>query len=358
VNVAELPTFALKLAVGVKISSSLRTISHFTADFGPRFSRDIVPRLAIDRDILAVELEPHSAVHRHKNPEVQKHFTVVLRQEYKPAADETIIVCAALLECGHSNTAPGVSAVEHIFGLDTESKRIQFLDRCGTLQVSVFEWMLIRRFPRYIELSAKALVPTLVSNGVAFEAHAQNLLVRVNKYTGTLLGFVIRDLGGLRIHPATLRQSTGVDFQFLPEHVVAAGTLEEVYPKFYHTYVHNHISRLVRLLGLHANGIGWDILRKHMSTVVPTAHPLWKLWLSPESKLVESKCLMRMRMQDSYRNVSPVNGCCIVKTRLQTLFIERLQPLSQHVSIPPRNHRWKETCISVVTILVALSVKI
>ena len=179
--------------------------------------------------------------------------------------------------------------------------------------------MLIRRSPRYIELSAKALVPTLVSNGVAFEAHAQNLLVRVNKYTGKLLGFVIRDLGGLRIHPATLRQSTGVNFQFLPEHVVAAKTLEEVYPKFYHTYVHNHISRLVRLLGLHANGIGWDILRKHMSTVVPNAHPLWKLWMSPESRLVESKCLMRMRMQDSYRNVSPANCCCIVRLILLTL---------------------------------------
>lgn len=283
VTVAELPGQALKLAVGVKISSSLRTISHFTADFGPRFSRDVVPRLAFDKNILAIELEPHSFVYRHEDPEVQKHFTAVIRQEYRPLPTETVIVCAALLEVGHSNTTPGVSAVEHVFGLDTELKRIQFLDR-------------------YLELSTKAFIPALVTNGVAFEAHAQNVLVRVNKETGTLLGFVIRDLGGMRVHPETLCQSIGADFHFLPEHCIATETLEEIYPKFYHTYVHNHVQRLIRLLDLHHNGVGWEILRKHMAAVIPVAHPVRKLWLSPDSKLVQSKCLMRMRMKDSYRN--------------------------------------------------------
>ncbi|KAJ2924638.1 hypothetical protein H1R20_g12449, partial [Candolleomyces eurysporus] len=284
VTVAELPAHALKLAIGVKISSSLRTISHFTADFGPRFSRDVIPRLNVDRSILFVETEPHSAVYRCEDPEAQKHFTAVIRQEYQPLPHETVIVCAALLETDHSNTKPGVSAIEHAFGLDTESKRIQFLDR-------------------YIELSTKAFIPALVTNGVAFEAHAQNVLVRVHRTTGELLGFVIRDLGGLRIHPPTLRHSIGVNFQFLPKHCVATETLEEIYPKFYHTYIHNHVQRLIRLLDLHYNGIGWEILRRHMNAAVPTDHPLRKIWLSTESRLVQSKCLMRMRMKDSYRDM-------------------------------------------------------
>lgn len=283
VIVPQLPGHALKLAVGVKISSSLRTISHWTAEFGPRFSRDIVPRLNVNKDILTIELEPHSVIFKHDDPDVQKHFTAVIREEYQPAPDETVIVCAALLETGHSNTASGISAAEHVFGLDSEQKRIQFLDR-------------------YIELSSKGLVPALVSNGVAFEAHAQNLLLRVNKVTGKLLGFVIRDLGGMRIHPETLRRSTGVNFQFLPDHCISTENVDDIYPKFYHTYVHNHVQRLIRLLDLHENGVGWEILRRHMSAVIPVSHPLRKLWLSPDSRLVQSKSLMRMRMKDSYRD--------------------------------------------------------
>lgn len=138
---------------------------------------------------------------------------------------------------------------------------------------------------------------------MAFEAHAQNVLARFNLATGELRGFVIRDLGGLRIHPPTLRESTGVDFQFLPGHCVATKTLEEIFPKFYHTFVHNHMQRLIRLLGLHYSGRGWEILRNHMEAVIPRHHPVWNVWMNPSSRTVNSKCLMRMRMRDSYRDV-------------------------------------------------------
>jgi Ferric iron reductase FhuF-like transporter len=139
---------------------------------------------------------------------------------------------------------------------------------------------------------------------VAFEAHAQNVLVRVHASTKTITGFVIRDLGGLRIHPPTLCKSIGINFEFLPDHCIATKTVQDIYPKFYHTYVHNHIQRLTRLLGLHHNGVGWELLRRHMNAVIPIDHELRTLWLSPQSPTVESKCLMRMRLQDSYRDVS------------------------------------------------------
>lgn len=112
----------------MKISSSLRTISHFTANFGPRFSADVVPKLAIDSDILSVELETSSAVYKTPDPEVAKHFTVVIRDEYQVPEGQALIVCAALLETDHANTPPGVSAVQHIFGLDTKEKCARFLD--------------------------------------------------------------------------------------------------------------------------------------------------------------------------------------------------------------------------------------
>jgi len=125
----DFPGIALKLSVGVKISSALRTISHFTADFGPRFSRDIVPKLAINPEILTVELEPSSAVYRTSNPEVAKHFTAIIRAECGTSPGEVLIVCAALLEMDHAGVPSGISAVEHTFVLDNEEKKAGFLDR-------------------------------------------------------------------------------------------------------------------------------------------------------------------------------------------------------------------------------------
>ncbi|KAF8640269.1 hypothetical protein AX16_010164 [Volvariella volvacea WC 439] len=284
VSVPELPAVALKLAVGVKISSALRTISHFTATFGPRFSAEVVPKLHINPEILKVELEPHSAVYRNVPPDVAKHFSVVLREEYQPKPDEGVVVCAALLEMDHAGAPKGVSAVEYVFGLDTKEKRIAFLDR-------------------YIRIACEALLPPLLQDGLAFEAHAQNVLMRYDTKTGQILGFIVRDLGGIRVHPATLKQSTGIDFAFLPSHCVVTGTYEETFPKFYHTFVHNHLQRLIRVLGLHSNGIGWRLLRRHLRNNIPEDHPTFKCWLAPESKLVTSKSLLRMRIQDLYRDM-------------------------------------------------------
>ncbi|KAJ7164011.1 IucC family-domain-containing protein [Mycena crocata] len=276
VVIPELPDMALKLSVNMKISSALRTISHWTADFGPRFSRDIVPKLAVNPKIFSVELEPASAIYAGVDPSVRKHFTAIFREEYIPAPGENMIVVAALLESGHAGVPAGVPAVEHIFGLDTEEKRTTFLDS-------------------YLRLACEALIPPTLHNGVVFEAHAQNCLLRFDIATGKPLGFVVRDLGGLRIHPPTMNASLGTNFEFLPGHCVVTSTLEETYPKFYHTLIHNHLQRMIRLLGLHSNGVGWEMLRGHLRNVIPQDHGLWKSWM--ETDTVAGKCLMRMRLQ-------------------------------------------------------------
>lgn len=148
------------------------------------------------------------------------------------------------------------------------------------------------------------MIPPLLYNGVAFEAHAQNMVARFDMTTGKLLGFIVRDLGGLRIHPETLAKSTGVEFPFLPGHCVVTGSQEETYPKFYHTLVHNHLQRLIRLMGLHYDGRGYAMLRRHLGAIIPADHGLWKIWLGEEGRLVSGKCLMRMRLQSLYRDVS------------------------------------------------------
>ncbi|KAJ6630970.1 IucC family-domain-containing protein [Mycena sp. CBHHK59/15] len=276
VVIPELPNMSVKLSIGMKISSALRTISHYTANFGPRFSREVLPKLTVNPKIFAVETEPASAVYSGVEPALAKHFTAVIRDEYIPAAGENIIVCAALLEMGHAGVPPGVSAVEHVFGLDTEAKRAAFLNS-------------------YIRLACEAIIPPALYNGVVFEAHAQNCLLRFNVETGELFGFVLRDLGGLRVHPPTMNQSLGINFEFLPGHCVITSSVEETYPKFYHTLIHNHLQRLIRLLGMHDNGVGWEMLRGHLKHVIPADHGLWKAWM--ETDTVAGKCLLRMRLQ-------------------------------------------------------------
>jgi siderophore synthetase component len=148
------------------------------------------------------------------------------------------------------------------------------------------------------------MLPPLLQNGVAFEAHAQNLLLRIDVKTMVPLGFVVRDLGGLRVHPPTLKNSIGRAFHFLEGHCVVTKSTQEAYSKMYHTLIHNHLQRLIRLLGMHYNGKGWQILRHHLKAIIPATHELYREWLGPDSKEVSGKCLMRMRIQDVYSEVS------------------------------------------------------
>jgi hypothetical protein len=125
---------ALKLPVGIRISSVIRTIDNFSGKLGRRFSREVVPKLAIDTGILSVEQEVASAICARDtegvrlDPAIGAHFTAVIRKRYIPDESEAIIVCAALLETGHSGLPAGIPIVQHIMGLDSQEKRFMFFN--------------------------------------------------------------------------------------------------------------------------------------------------------------------------------------------------------------------------------------
>lgn len=80
----------------------------------------------------------------------------------------------------------------------------------------------------YIHLALEAFLPPCIHNGVAFEAHGQNTLARFDIKTKKLLGFVIRDFGGIKVHQETLRQSCGAEIDVLPDSCVVAEDPSEV----------------------------------------------------------------------------------------------------------------------------------
>ncbi|KAF7424254.1 hypothetical protein PC9H_009560 [Pleurotus ostreatus] len=276
---------SLKLGVGIKLTSAVRTISPASAYLGPRFSEQVVPALTMDWNIVTVAKELASVVHAHPDGEIAKHCSAIVRQCYENTSEERnerLIVCTSLVESGHAGSDGDVPAVIRIFDLDTEDKRADWLDK-------------------FVKLFFEAFLPSVIHDGVAFECHPQNCVARFDLDTKELRGFIIRDFGGLRIHPETLKASTGVDVDFVEGHSIIAEDLDDVYTRMYHTVIHNHLQQLIRVLGLHYNGRGWRIVRKHLHAIIPHDHGLYVSWLSPENKTFPGKCFMRMRMQGMYR---------------------------------------------------------
>ena len=174
---------------------------------------------------------------------------------------------------------------------------------------------------RYARLLVAAVVPPLLRNGVGFEAHPQNMLLRFSRSTLTPTGFIIRDLGGFCVHPPTLSASTGCEFAFLPGHFVVASTPEEAATEFYNTLIHNHLQRLARVLRLHSDGSAWSVVRTHLMRVIPRGSWLWAAWMDDSVRSVSGKCLVRMKLEDAYYEVS--------------LFVFFLPLLDSEAYVPP-----------------------
>ncbi|KXN81323.1 hypothetical protein AN958_05178 [Leucoagaricus sp. SymC.cos] len=279
---------SLKLGVGIKLTSAIRTISPESAYLGPRFSAKVVPVLELDPEVVTVAKELASVVHAHPDGEIAKHCAAIVRECYENTSEERgerLIVCTSLVESGHAGEGGDVPPVIRVFGLDTEEKRVEWLDK-------------------FVAVFFKAFLPSVLKNGVAFECHPQNCVARFDLKTKELKGFIIRDFGGLKIHPLTLRETTGVELDVIAGHSIISEDLDAVYARMYHTVFHNHFQQLIRVLGLHYNGRGWDVVRKNLEIAIPKSHPLWKAWMSPEKKSFPGKCFLRMRMSGMYRFVS------------------------------------------------------
>jgi len=126
-----LTSTSLKLGVGIKLTSAVRTISPASAYLGPRFSAQVVPALSFDPALLTVAKELASVVHVHADGDIAKHCAAIVRECHEHASEEhgeRVVVCSALVEHGHAGVERGVPTVVRVFGLDTEAKRIAWLD--------------------------------------------------------------------------------------------------------------------------------------------------------------------------------------------------------------------------------------
>ncbi|CAI2165170.1 487_t:CDS:2 [Funneliformis geosporum] len=282
VIIPNLDDIAIKLTLGIKVTSALRTITPWTVHSGTGLG-NVLDKLEIDRNLLKVCKEFAGVYPIEENYDIAKHLSCIIREDFngQNSDGESVIVCSALTERDEF----GKSVVERVCNLDTLQKRVDFLNR-------------------YVHILFKAFLPAVLVNGFSFESHLQNVLARFDSKSGQLVGFVVRDYGGIKHHQDTLFASIGERANVLKDNVTEAKDLIEVYDLLYHTLILCHVHRFVRALHLHYNGIGWDIVRKHFKQIVPKDHLLYKTFL--EQDKINNKCFIRMKCDGLYRDDEPI----------------------------------------------------
>jgi len=150
------------------------------------------------------------------------------------------------------------------------------------------------------------LLPALDS-GICLEAHGQNILVRIERSTREIVGFVVRDLGGVKCYTPKLRQKGYVLTSALPGSFVVADSEEEAWGMVQHTVIQNHIQHLIRRLRLEP-ARAWSGVREQIRDLLAsredhddTAARFERFLFAPE---VKNKAFLGMKLRSLYRDVS------------------------------------------------------
>ncbi|KDQ10367.1 hypothetical protein BOTBODRAFT_190525 [Botryobasidium botryosum FD-172 SS1] len=279
-------TLAVKVPIGVSVSSAIRTMTPKTCFNGVGLTRvvDKIVRM-IPGNKLLFWPEVACVWHHDIDEQIAKYITSVIRTELVPLG-ERVIVTAPLTDI---DPATGTSRCEVAFQLDSQLAKEKFLTVYANELFTVF-------------------LPPILGAGFSFEGHMQNVLLRVRPVAqgGDLserwafAGFVIRDSGGVRVHPETLREKTGEELDLLPGAVAMNSTksMSTVYKLANHTLVQCHLHPLIRALGLHHSGIGWHIVRQAFRKHCPKDHEPYTLWM--RCSWISMKSPLRMKFDETY----------------------------------------------------------
>ena len=251
----------LKLPLAVTTTSALRTVSPFSLANGPRISA-LLERLAPPG--LHVIRELASAGLVHEDWLVARHVGCILRADpQRELPGEDLVVACALVE--------------------RDEHGVRLLARVTDEPVAF-----VRDYGRRL----LAAVLPLLDRGIALEAHGQNLLVRFRG--GQLVGFAVRDFGGVRIHRPTLQEP----LELLEDSATDAATIEEVWAKLHHALFQMHLAELIRAAEELQPGCDealWEGLADQVrSSLRGEARAFF---LAPTAP---TKCFLRMRLEEQY----------------------------------------------------------
>ncbi|KAF3480786.1 uncharacterized protein GIQ15_06133 [Arthroderma uncinatum] len=279
--------YHLKLSLGCQLTSGLRLIGPWVASAGPIFSELLDKLLPPD---LWLYKEIASATGAQAEYIKGGQLSCILREDLEPRArsnNQALIMSGALAQ--RPLYRDNRSYAEILFALETEEEKKSW-------------------FARYLACAFKIILTPLVRHGIGMEAHSQNLVARVCLRTKQVIGFAIRDFGGVKLHMPTLEsQGFGID----PSRLARDGTamtdkLEDVWSKVHHALLQNHIGNLISAMGLDTNGVGWEIVREELATSLlndehsgTAGREIYEYFMR---ETMPFKCFLKMKMEGKYRD--------------------------------------------------------
>ncbi|EDM81745.1 hypothetical protein PPSIR1_04743 [Plesiocystis pacifica SIR-1] len=217
--------FHLKLATNIHTTSAKRVVSAMSVTNGPRVSALLERIQAQDPKTQSLEImvEPAAAGLDPARHSRASSLGAILRRAPSRSDGAQAWVCAAVAEPWPLD--PSQRVLERLAsGYPGDAK--------ARLRALLGDW---------IALLVPPCLRLLTVHGVALEVHLQNTLARVAQ--GRLVGFAVRDLGGIRIHTPRLTRA-GHTLSLAPESFIWTDDLPEVRGKLEHTLFHAHLTHV------------------------------------------------------------------------------------------------------------------
>lgn len=275
--------FHIKLPMNVQATSAVRTVSTVTTVDGPKLSYQLQEMLDI-YPTLTIAAEPYGA-HLDVEADLARQFAMIVRYAIEDKKQyHTQIVTAALTQINPVDGQIVIdSLIEYVYGEINQDTIIQFMTQ-------------------YMQALIPPLIGYIQKYGIALEAHQQNTVLQIDKDTHAL-SFIVRDLGGSRIEPQTLKQT-------VPELTVSNQSLiteniDEVIAKFQHAVIQNQLGTVIHHFH-HRHGINEKVLYNVAGEIIENAitsnlnhaEALKRLLFG---KKMTVKALLNMRMEQKVK---------------------------------------------------------
>jgi siderophore synthetase component len=282
----------LKLSLDVHTTSARRIVSPMSVFNGPRVSALLARIQARDcgmaRSLRVIAEADAAGLEPERVGAVASHLGVIVRDaaDFAPPSGGRTLVCA------------GLDAVRPADG----SRVLD--DLCTGYPGSAPE-RAAAMLHDYVRLLAQPCLRLCCAWGIALEPHLQNTLVLAD--AGRPVGFLVRDLGGIRIHRPRLR-SSGEQVDLDPASFIETDELPALQSKLAHTLLHAHLGTLTGWLEDRAGlppARAWQIVAEGVDACYRrwASEPALRVACAEDrtalfAPRVRAKALFRMRVED------------------------------------------------------------
>lgn len=308
--------YDLKFALDVKIGSALRTITPWTGCIVAELS-DVL------REILPSScwlMDDSAAVTGSGDFNRAKHITCIMRKNLRreaAAADETFVVAGALQEVPPHSTECNAALA---YNLKTPEQKMAW-------------------FTEYTVGVMDNFMAPVIDYGCAFEAHAQNVVVRCDRQTGAIKGFATRDLGSIKMHMPTLAKSGYELHSALEGSFVAEQDIEAMWRIIQFCLFQNNLNTFIYRLGLDRNE-AWAMIRQKLCDLLDSRAGVDNVdrlrdFLFAET--VPQKAFMVMKFNQAARTYQYVDVPNVLREGLDKFPLPAKKPAATAAAAPQQN---------------------